>query len=345
MPDFDRPGVSRGLKPLPPSEEINMITAQTAPEPLRVVQFYDAVRRFQVILNEKSGPDAKGVEPAAVRDAFARAGVVAEVRVVPPAEIEAALRAALDASPDAVIVGGGDGTVRSAAAVLAGTGITLGVLPLGTLNHFAKDLGLPTGIDETISALATGPAVDVDVAEVNGQVFVNNCSLGSYPEAVRRREALRRQRGHRKWWAMCQAVLHTFVRLRRLRLRIAVDAHPARMVRAPFVFVANNRYSGHLLSANLRPTLDGGRLWVYTAHAHRHLTILRMFFQSLFRRIDTADALEAQAGQEVVIEHPGGGLAAAVDGELILLQSPLRFRIRPRALRVLRPAAAEARVA
>jgi len=137
-------------------------------------------------------------------------------------------------------------------------------------------------------------------------------------------------------------VLRTFVRLRRLRLRIAVDGQPARAVRAPFVFVANNRYSGHLLSPNLRPTLDGGQLWVYTAHAHRHLTIVRMFFQSLLRRIDAADALEAQAGTEVVIEHPAGPLAAAVDGELVQLESPLRFRIRPRALRVLLPRAAEA---
>ncbi len=142
-----------------------------------------------------------------------------------------------------------------------------------------------------------------------------------------------------------QAVLQTFVRLRRLRLRIAVDGESARAVRAPFVFVANNRYSGHLFSANRRPTLEGGQLWVYTAHARRHLTIVRMFLQSLFRRIDAADALESQAGREVVIEHAGGDLAAAVDEELILLQSPLRFRIRPRALRVLRPAAAEAKAA
>jgi diacylglycerol kinase family enzyme len=302
------------------------------------------VRRYLVILNEKSG--TKGADPAAVRDAFAQAGVVADVRAVAPDDMEPALRAAAGDCPDAVIIGGGDGTVRCAAAALAGTGVTLGVLPVGTLNHFAKDLGVPAAVDAAITALAGGAVAEVDVGEVNGEVFVNNCSLGSYPEAVRRREALRRARGHGKWWAMCRAVFHTFVRLRRLRLRIAVDAQPPRTVRAPFVFVANNRYSGHLLGANLRPALDGGRLWVYTAHAHRHLTIIRMFFQSLFRRIDAADALEAKSGARIVIEHGGGGsVAAAVDGELVLLRSPLRFRIRPGALRVLRPKAAEARAA
>src|SRR6187402_314519 len=113
------------------------------------------MRRFLVILNEKSGTAAKGAEPDAVRAAFARAGIVAEVGAVQPAAIAAALRAAGATYPDAVIVGGGDGTVRSAASALAGTGVTLGVLPLGTLNHFAKDLGVPAGIEEAIVALAT----------------------------------------------------------------------------------------------------------------------------------------------------------------------------------------------
>lgn len=303
------------------------------------------MRRYLVILNEESGPEAKGAEPAAVRGAFVRAGIDAEVRGVHPAAVEETLRTAVAARPEAVIIGGGDGTVRCAADALAGSGVPLGVLPLGTFNHFAKDLGIPAGIDDAIAALATASVVAVDVGEVNGHVFVNNCSLGSYPEAVRRRDALRREKGHGKWRAMCQAVFGTFVRLRRLRLRIAVDGQPARAVRAPFVFVANNRYSGHLLSPNLRPTLDGGQLWVYTAHAPRHLTIVRMFFQSLLRRIDAADALEAQAEKEIVIEHSGGPLAAAVDGELIQLESPLCFQVRPRALRVLLPRAAEAAAA
>jgi diacylglycerol kinase family enzyme len=302
------------------------------------------MRCFHVILNARSGT-AKGGEPTAVHAAFARAGVMAEVFVVEPPAIDAALRAATAARPDAVIVGGGDGTVRSAAAVLAGSGVPLGVLPLGTLNHFAKDLGVPVALDDAIAALATAVVGEVDVGEVNGEVFVNNCSLGSYPEAVRHREALRREKGQRKWWAMCRAVWRTFVRLHRLRLRIAVDGQPARAVRVPFVFVANNRYSGHLLSPNLRPVLDGGQLWVYTAHAHRHLTIVRMFFQSLLRRIDAADALEAQPGSAVVIESPGESVAATIDGELIRLRGPLRFRIRPRALRVLVPRAAEAAAA
>jgi diacylglycerol kinase family enzyme len=300
------------------------------------------MRRCLVILNEKSGTAAKGAEPSAVRDAFARVGVEAEVSALQPGAIEEALQAAVAARPEAVIDGGGDGTIRCAAAVLAESGVALGVLPLGTLNHFAKDLGVPAALDEAIAALAAGAYGEVDVGEVNGHVFINNCSLGSYPEAVRRREALRREKGHGKWWAMCRAVLRTFVRLRRLRLHIAVDCQPARAVYAPFVFVANNRYSGHLFSPNRRPALDAGLLWVYAAHAHRHLTIVRMFFQALFRRIDAADALEAQSGKEVVIEHRGGPLAAALDGELVQLESPLRFRMRPRVLRVLLPRAAEA---
>jgi diacylglycerol kinase family enzyme len=293
------------------------------------------------IINREAGAAAQGTDAfsadALLRE-FSANGIEATVRAVAPAKIEAALRDAVAARPDAVVIGGGDGTVRSAAALLAGTGLPLGVLPLGTLNHFAKDLGMPPAWRPAVAVFAAAVTREVDVAEVNGHIFVNNCSLGAYAEAVRRRDALRRTRGHGKAVAMVRASFAVFRRLRRLNLHITVDGD-TRHARTPLVVVANNRYSGRVLDASLRARLDEGRLWLYTAHVHRHLAVLRLAWQALTRRsLDEADALAAKPAVEITIEAPAGRpLPVAADGELVDVTSPLVFRVRARALRVLAP--------
>jgi diacylglycerol kinase family enzyme len=109
-------------------------------------------------------------------------------------------------------------------------------------------------------------------------------------------------------------------------------------LRAPFVVVANNRYSGHVLDYSLRPQLDSGRLWIYTTRAGRHLAILRLMWQSITRAIDDVDGLEKFEVTEAALSHEGPRLPVAVDGELVDLEAPWRFRVRPGALHVIVPA-------
>jgi diacylglycerol kinase family enzyme len=272
-----------------------------------------------------------------LRDEFRAAGIEVEVRLAPAGKIAAQLRAAAAERPAAIYIAGGDGTLSTAAGELSDTGISLGPVPLGTLNHFARDLGMPVERREAIAALAQGYVADIDVGEVNGRVFINNCSIGSYPEAVRKRDALRRMHGTRKWPAMLLASLSAFRRLRRFRVHI-VAPDTRLQVRTPFILVANNRYTGNLFNDCLRPQLHEGRLFVYTTRAHRRLALLRLAWQSLTRTIDAADGLETHALAEATITPArGGALPLAIDGELANLPPPLRFRIRPRALRVITP--------
>lgn len=269
--------------------------------------------------------------------ALASAGVTATARPAPPKQLCATLRAAAATRPDAIFVAGGDGSMSAAAGCLVDTGIALGVVPLGTLNHFARDLGLPLDWREAVTALGRGERRAVDVGEVNGHVFINNCSIGSYPEAVRKRDALRRKHGSGKWLAMFFATVAVFRRLRRLRLQIETPERTLSL-RTPFVFIGNNAYTGHVLDHSLRPQLDGGRLAIYTTRAHRRLTLLRLAWQSLVRSIDAADALETLSVAEATISNSSAGpLPIAADGELLDLQAPLRFRSRPRALQVIAP--------
>jgi diacylglycerol kinase family enzyme len=214
----------------------------------------------------------------------------------------------------------------------------LGVLPFGTLNHFARDIGVPLSWREAVSALASAPVKPVDVAEVNGRIFINNCSLGSYADAVRRRDALRRERGHGKWRAMILASWTVFRQLRRLRLQIEMPDVSLNL-RTPFVLVSNNRYTGRVLSSSLRPQLDEGQLWIHTTRAHRHGALVRLMWQSIIRRIDEADELEVHAATSAMVKSISGAFPVAADGEVIDVLPPLHFRIRPGALLVLAPPA------
>jgi diacylglycerol kinase family enzyme len=290
------------------------------------------------ILNDQAGTAARddSVTEESLRDAFAAAGFTAEIQLLPPDQIDSALQSAIARRPDALFVGGGDGTVSATARLLVETGIPLGVLPLGTLNHFAKDLGLPTDWREAIASLQHARIRSVDVAEVNGHIFINNCSVGAYADAVRHREALRDQHDHGKWLAMAIASFRVFRRLKRIRFLLRSDDGEFPL-RSPFLVVANNRYDGNILSQSLRERLDEGRLWIYSTRARHHFAVLRMMWQALRHELTAADDLDTHSTIEARVELPALAMDVAVDGEILSLKSPLHFRIRPGALNVLAP--------
>lgn len=293
-----------------------------------------------VVYNDQAGAPgngSNGPNTESLTAAFKTIGINAEVHAVDGKRIHSFVRDAVSRAPDVLFAGGGDGSVSAAAACMADTGIPLGVLPMGTLNHFARDLGLPMDWRDAIVSLASAPVRAIDVAEVNGHIFINNCSLGSYPEAVRRRDALMKRQGLGKWRAMIVASWTVFKELRRLRLQIEMPGETLSL-RTPFVLVSNNRYTGRVLASSLRPRLDEGRLWLYTTRARRHGALIRLIWQTLTRKIDEADELEVRAVTEATISLARGSLLVAADGEVLDVKSPLHFRIRPGALQVLAPA-------
>jgi diacylglycerol kinase family enzyme len=296
-----------------------------------------------VVLNAGAGAAAQAGEALAPRvEAAARAaGFDPRLEEVPTPRLEARLRElAVAPDLDAVIVGGGDGTIRTGAEALAGTGRAMGVLPLGTLNHFARDLGLPPDPEEALRALGRGRVTEVDVAEVNGRVFVNNCSLGLYPEAVRQRELLRARHGMGKWAAMGRGALDALRRFPVSRLDLIAGSRTLPLT-TPQVVVGNNRYEPRLLGLAQRPHLDHGELWLYAAIARGRLGFVRAVLRALTGRLDQERDFVSLAAPEVQIIRRSRSrrVRAALDGELVELESPLRLRSRPRALRVLVPAA------
>lgn len=242
-----------------------------------------------------------------------------------------ARRFARDGDVDAVIAAGGDGTVSAVAAGLVGTDVALGVIPLGTLNHFSKDLGI-RDVDAAIEAIAKGATKRIDVGEVNGRVFINNSSIGLYPELVADRDRQRRHMGRSKWLAMARAAWRTLLRFPLLHVAIALAGNVF-SARTPFVMIGNNEYALGLTEIGSRRRIDAGRLYIYTLKSTSRWKMFVAMARALFRRRDPE--LEARSVERADIVANKRSLKVALDGEVTRMTPPLIYRSRPGALVVL----------
>jgi diacylglycerol kinase family enzyme len=293
--------------------------------------------RLLVLVNRASGTAARDGEALQERlgRAFAAAGRAVEIRLVGPGELADIVLAGRD-EHSAIVVAGGDGSVSTAAAALAGTGTALGVLPCGTLNHFARDLGLPGGLEAAVAALASGVVARVDVGEVNGRVFVNNSSVGIYAAIVADRDRQRRDRDRAKWLALVIAGARALRHYRRRRLTVSVDGQTWQR-RTSLLFVGNNSYKLHFPYMGARSRLDGGRLCLFAIFG-RGWRLVRLALLALVGAADTDRDFEGIEGlREVIVTSAEAELPVAIDGEIEWLPTPLHYRIRPLALTVIRP--------
>ena len=291
--------------------------------------------KLLVLLNTRAGTGDQRLA-GQVRKELVATQAQAEVCEATGENLERLARDAAVADFDAVVAAGGDGTVSTIAAALAGTKTSLGILPLGTLNHFARDLGLPLDLTAAVRTVVLGRTLEVDVARVNGRVFVNNASIGLYAHVVRRREVRRERLRSNKWLATFFAVLRVFRRFPAMRVRLEVPGGTA-VRTSPFVFVGNNQYKMHFWSIGRRSRLDAGQLTLYVANRFGRLGILRLALRGLLGRLEQARDFDYLHVQEVRVESGKSRLLMAIDGELVRMTPPLHFEIWPQALTVLAP--------
>jgi len=292
--------------------------------------------RITVIVNGRTNQAEKPEAIDGLKARFAKSGAPVTIdSVSEPRELASrASRAA--AHGDIIVAAGGDGTVSTIAAVAVETGATLGVLPMGTLNHFAKDVGVPQDLDAAVAAIVAGASRQVDVAEVNGRIFINNSSVGIYPRLVWERE-LEQRRGRRKSTAFAIAMVRTWRRYRTMIARLEVNGADA-IVRTPFVFVGNNEYKAEGFELGGRTTVDAGRLSVFLAPECGRYEFLTLPFRALAKRLRAGERFIGFGADSVSVSVPYPRVSVARDGEVDTMQSPLVYRIRPGALRVIVPA-------
>jgi diacylglycerol kinase family enzyme len=274
-----------------------------------------------------------------IEAAFARRGISGHVELLAPDELATRAHQLLDdirsRKVDAMVAGGGDGTIQTVAAVLVGTGMPLGIVPLGTLNHFAKDLAIPLDLDAAVGVIAAARSRAVDVGEVNGSLFINNSSIGIYPFMVLDRERRRRKTGLQKWAAMVAAVFRTLrhIPIRRLRVCSSGQEEP---FRTPCLFVGNNEYGLEPVSLGARLRLDEGVLWLCIAKQTTRLSLIWLALRSLFGLVDPGELRTIRVA-EADITSRTSRLLVALDGEVQIMRPPLHFRIKPGALLVYAP--------
>jgi diacylglycerol kinase family enzyme len=289
-----------------------------------------------VLINRHAGSFAsEDSDNDAVSDALRAAGVQFELHAVDPPRLEERARelAGQDGTR-AIIAAGGDGTISSVASALVETDTPLGVLPLGTRNHLAKDLGLPLDLPGAARVIARGQVRRIDAARVNDRVFLNNSSVGLYPQMVRHREAQEEQLGRGRGLAMLVAAVSVLRRFPLVRVRIGAEDQSLPRT-CPFVFVGNNRYEMRLLRLGERPRLDEGRLSVYLTRRTGRFALLKLAAMGVVGLLDPERDFESLHAPEVWVESAKRRLRVSVDGEVIELASPLHYRILPRALAVL----------
>ncbi len=295
--------------------------------------------KVAIILNRSAGSlvDRSLDAPvAAVRAAFEAEGATVDLRVVEGADCRDAIERALDSDADRVIVGGGDGTVHTAVRLALPTGKPLGVLPLGTLNLLARDLGIPLEIGAAAQALASGQVRAIDVAEVNGEPYLNSSILGFYPTVVQERERHRKLHRLLKWPGAVVALVKTLYRLPMLDVRLDWGNGPRRM-RTPILAVSNNPYDDGFGLILRRATLDGGRLGVYVAHERNAFALLRLMGRLVMGSWRQDEALDSFTVTSLTVQGRRRTLKMVNDGEVRKMHGPLEYKIRPAALMVIAP--------
>jgi diacylglycerol kinase family enzyme len=291
---------------------------------------------FAVVVNRGGGAASKagGALVEQIETAFTAADLTADVHAVDGANlVETITRLA---KTGAVAIGGGDGTQGCAAAILSKSGATHGVLPLGTRNNLARQLGIPLDLEGAVKVIADGHTHKIDLSDVNGQTFINNASIGLYPRMVEIREGVQ-QRGLPKWLAKLPAAWTVLKNLTHRRYRLILD-DAAQPVVTPLLFVGNNVYSLDPGKVGTRDALNDGKLSVFAVAKSTRLGLIGFAIRTLRGRSDAErDFAAIGTCETLIVNTRRRRIAVALDGEVTKLLTPLEFTIRPAALSVFVP--------
>ena len=264
-------------------------------------------------------------------------GLDAKIAFIHPGELDAAIaEAAADTSIEAVVVGGGDGTLSSAASVLSTTDTPMGILPLGTMNLYARALRVPLDPVEALGGLAERELVRSDLGEVNGRRFAHHVTLGLHPRMIRLREAAGMQSRVLKKLAAVRAWFRAFRRPRLRAYRVSLDGERA-ILRASSLIMTNNLLEEGLGQLPYQALPDSNLIALYHTAARHRGELATLSLAALAGQWQSNPQMQMRTAREVELETTSNRFTLSVDGELVRLREPLRITSLPQALAIVRP--------
>ncbi len=298
-------------------------------------------RSLTLLWNSSSGWSDSDKARLSVEAILAGDGSQVDVRQVERGmDIVEESRGIVASGADVLIAAGGDGTINAAASALIYQPTALGVIPAGTLNHFARDLEIPLEADEAAHLAVHGRVITVDAASVNGRIFINNSVLGLFPNYRTAREAWERHGFGRsrlgRFIAIVASVWKVFWRLPHLTVSLTVEGRK-RTLRTPFVLVGNNEHRMEGLALGSRSSLDRGKLWVYVMRSCSRWRLLRMVVGLVLGRAPRESIFDIFPASELTIESKRRHIGVGIDGEMARMETPLNYKCLPGALRTVVP--------
>jgi diacylglycerol kinase family enzyme len=282
-----------------------------------------------MFLNPSSG--AARNELAALEDS-ARDGGLEVIRLTRQLDVGDIVRQHIQRGRGLFVAAGGDGTINGVIQALVNTDAILGVIPVGTFNHFARDLGLPLDWRTALDVAISGTTRQVDAARVNERFFVNNVSMGLYPELVARREE--KGRDYSRWKARAYAVVATLQKYPHVSVTVETEHHQE-VVRTHILMVSNNSYDLSRIGIQTpRSTLEEGRLTIYWLPHLPRLALMRFIAHFLAGRVREAPGFRSFRTARAKMHSSRPRLNLGIDGEVFTMDTPLIITIVPKSLLV-----------
>jgi diacylglycerol kinase family enzyme len=282
-----------------------------------------------MFLNPSSGVKLTSQESEALRSA-ARAAGAEIIELSKDVNVSETIRRQLREGRRLFIAAGGDGTVNAVVQSLINTEAVLAVIPIGTYNHFARDLSIPLDWREALEVAMKGDSRQIDAARVNNHFYVNNVSLGLYPELVKHREA--RGRDYPRWKARIYALYVTLRKYPHVTFTVETEHHNE-VIRTHVFMVSNNTYDLSRMGIEApRNTMSEGRLSVYwLSHAPR-LVLMKLAAHFLAGRVKTMPGFRSFRTRGMKVQSRHRTLHVGIDGEVHTLATPLSITIVPQSL-------------
>jgi len=265
-------------------------------------------------------------------NAAAEAAGLEAIAVTRDLDVASEIRTRMQRGQKLFVAAGGDGTINTVLQPLVNTDAVLGVVPIGTFNHFARDLGLPLDWRTALDVVVNGTTRQIDCARVNERFFVNNLSMGLYPELVARREE--RGRHYPRWKARAYAAFSTLRSYPHVTINVETEHHHE-VIRTHVFMVSNNSYDLSRLGIDApRATLEEGRLSVYWLPHLPRIALMRFAAHYLAGRVKQAPGFRSFRTRSMKVGAAKKHLHVGIDGEVYTMTPPLLITIAPSSLLV-----------